>query len=142
MPLKRETRSAIDRWLMSHQAPDAKQLGQATAQTTGDNDRVMTQIRGLQNLAFTTQRFSDLEESIWGRMGRDTKKTSIWWQPIQPAQGAPGEMGHLLLDALHGIRNHLDSRHDPGEERVRARIYAARLWIRRFVASYLYHRNL
>ncbi len=149
MSLTRDNKTIIEQWLISPEAPDAKRLGRETANalhrnaTDGEDQkatRIMTQIRGIQNLVYSTNRFSDIEESIWSRMGRDTKKTSIWWEKVATGAREP-ELGHRVLTALTKIRDFIENENELKKRKLEARIYAARLWIRRFVASYLFHRN-
>jgi CRISPR-associated protein Csx10 len=136
--LSMDTRRKVD-LLLEAESPSALQLGETLAKGLKKSDEAfMTQLRGLEVVAYSSRRLSDVEDYLMNRMGRDTKGRSVWNKKGQFGDSG-GRFGDAVLDKIGDLRTRAagvkeDQRHDVAVE-------LARGWVRRLVSSCLYHLN-
>ncbi|HPQ40870.1 MAG TPA: hypothetical protein PLV45_10900 [bacterium] len=125
--LDRETLSKIDVYLeQMYESGKTEETGREISSTGAKN----TQIRGLETLVVSTNRFSEIINYIKNQAGKDRK-------------GQWTKFGPRLLEQLDEIENvsRKMSDGDPAK-RLDIKLRIARGWIRQVVASYLYSESI
>lgn len=98
-------------------------------------DKGKTQIRNLENAAYTAMRFSSIINFIKNQMGKDSRKKPTWTKkPINDDM-----MGDFLLKQLDEICQHADklAAGDPNNS-LEYRLYLVRGWVRQVSSNYFY----
>jgi hypothetical protein len=94
-----------------------------------------TQIRNLENAAYTAMRFSSIINFIKNQMGKDSQDKPTWTKKL-----ASGVMlGDYLLTQLDEIRQHADTlAGSNADNSLKYRLYLVRGWARQVSTNYFY----
>ncbi len=104
--------------------PEGKKAGRLLA----DQEMKMTQVRGLENLAVSTRRFSEIINFIKNQAGKTGKGAEKWRLVAVP-----------LLEQLDLLQKKADELGgDDPEAVLDARLRLARGWVKQVVAHYLF----
>jgi len=110
---------------------DFQQLGQEfwAVFGAGDNDRISSQVRNLQQVAVSATRFGDVEDFVKNQMGRTTAGADLWRR-----------VGPGLLQQLDTLRQEAARMAAEPAARLRVALQLARGWVRTVVSEYLYRK--
>ncbi|MFN8578243.1 MAG: hypothetical protein U0354_15505 [Candidatus Sericytochromatia bacterium] len=102
----------------------------ATSKNEKNNNKLAsTQIRNLENIAYTSNNLSDIKNYIKSQVGKDTKKS---WSSILDNNKC---FGQLLLEEIEKVEKKAREKHNSIEFKVKV----VREFIHQFVSDYLYN---
>lgn len=94
-----------------------------------------TQVRNLENVAYTSMRFSSIINFIKNQMGKDSPEHPTWTRKLT----GDVMVGDFLLGQLDEIRQHAETLTTAGpDSSLEYTLYLARGWARQICSNYLY----
>lgn len=134
LTLNRALQSKLDQLLdQDDRSREFSELGKKLyeifgADGSGENRRVSTQVRNLQQIALTARRFTDVEAFVKNQMGRNTAQAKSW-----------RDVGQQILEQLKRLREIAAREGGNDSDQVQAaRLWLVRGWVRSVVSGYLY----
>jgi hypothetical protein len=99
----------------------------------GDEGRINTQMRNLQQIAVSAARFGDVEDFVKNQMGRQSRSNddnAARWRRV----------GDNLLAQLYELRQEADKITPEPAARLSVRLRLVRGWVRAVIGEYLYRK--
>jgi len=98
-------------------------------------DKGKTQIRNLENAAYTAMRFSSIINFIKNQMGKDSQQHPTWTKKVEGSV----MLGDFLLTQLEELQQHASSLAEGNPDNsLEYRLYLVRGWARQVSTNYFY----
>ena len=123
--------AAIDQYLDDHH-DRFKALGACFFEVFDSvpQSRISAQVRNLQQIVLSAQRFSDIEAFVKNQMGKNSQSSRAWCK-----------VGDRVLEDLRLLQEAAkQSQGTDSAAQLQVRLKLARGWVRAVVSEYLYHR--
>ena len=123
-PLERSLAHKADCYIDEHHGRFAT-LGKRMFREFGsDSGKTSSQVRNLQQVAFSATRLADVEDFVKNQMGRQVKH----WRDV----------GDYLLAGLLQLRQYSDEQDASSTDKLALRLHLGRGWVNAVVGEYLY----